>query len=240
MLRYLFFDLDGTLLPVETDFFFYHYMSALRPNFSHLIPPEEFDRHLLGSTKKMVTDADPSLTNEEVFWGDFSARTGYPRAELEPVFQQFYEEQFPALQKHVEAELPGPAREILESALAAGFSLVIATNAIFPEMAIRERLAWINCHDLPFAFVTTFENMHFCKPNPQYYQEILDILQVSPGDCLMIGNDPEEDLTAAFLGMKTCLITDYLVPREKPVHPPDFSCRLVELPGLLKDLAPAG
>lgn len=82
-------------------------MSALRPNFSHLIPPEEFDRHLLGSTKKMVTDADPSLTNEEVFWGDFSARTGYPRAELEPVFQQFYEEQFPALQKHVEAELPG-------------------------------------------------------------------------------------------------------------------------------------
>jgi len=240
MIRYLLFDLDGTLLPVETDFFFYHYLSALRPNFSHLIPPEEFDRHLLGSTMKMVGDTDPSLTNEEVFWRDFTARTGRPRAELEPVFRWFYETQFPALKRHIEAELPGPARGVLKKALAAGFSLVIATNAIFPATAIRERLAWINCQDLPFAYITTFENMHFCKPNPGYYQEILSILQISPGDCLMIGNDPEEDLTAAFLGMKTCLITDYLVPREKPVHPPDFSCRLVELPGLLKDLAPAG
>ena len=79
----------------------------------------------------------------------------------------------------MEAEL-GPAREILESALAAGFFPGHSHQRHFPEMAIRERLAWINCHDLPFAFVTTFENMHFCKPNPQYYQEILDILQVSP------------------------------------------------------------
>jgi FMN phosphatase YigB (HAD superfamily) len=240
MIRHLLFDLDGTLLPVEADFFFYHYMSALRPNFSRLLPPEEFDRNLLGSTKRMMSDADPSLTNEEVFWRDFSARTGYPRAKLEPVFQQFYEGQFSAIKKHIKAELPGPARGILENALAAGFSLIIATNAIFPETAIRERLAWINCQDLPFAFITTFEKMHFCKPNPYYYQEILDILQISPRNCLMIGNDPEEDLTAAILGMKTCLVTDYLVPREKPAHPPNYSCRLTELPGLLADLAPAG
>ena len=188
----------------------------------------------------MMADTDPSLTNEEVFWRDFSARTGRPRAELEPVFRQLYETQFPALQRHIGAELPGPARGLLEKALAAGFTPVLATNAIFPEAAIRARLTWINCQDLPFAYITTLENMHFCKPNPGYFQEILGILQVSPDECLMIGNDPEEDLAAAFLGIKTCLVTDYLVPREKQAHPPYYSCRLTELPALLAGLAPAG
>lgn len=240
MIRYLFFDLDGTLLPVETDFFFYHYMTALRPNFTHLIPPEEFDAHLLGSTKKMVIDSDPACTNEEVFWRDFTARTGRPRAELEPVFLDFYQSQFPALKQYIEVELPGPARKILKIASAAGFSLVLATNAIFPETVIRERLSWISCQDLPFTLITSFEKMHFCKPNPKYYQEILDILRVSADNCLMIGNDPQEDLTAAVLGIKTCLVTDYQVPRGKPTQIPNYSCRLTELPGLLENLTPTG
>lgn len=50
----------------------------------------------------------------------------------------------------------------------------------------------------------------------------------------MIGNDPEEDLTAAFLGMKTCLITDYLVPRENPSIRPTFPAGWWNSPASLK------
>lgn len=233
MIKHLLFDLDGTLLPVDMDFFFLHYMQALSYSFSKLMPEKEFSRHLLASTTKMITDRDPTRTNEEVFWEDFINRVKRPREELEPIFNHFYHHEFPGLKKFINR--PGPVREILEKALQDDFSLILATNPIFPESAIRERLSWINCHDLPFSLITSLEQMHFCKPNPDYYREILDLLKIPADSCLMIGNDTEEDLIASVLGIKTCLITDYQVQRDNNLQP-DFSCRLIELPAVLEKI----
>lgn len=234
MIKHLLFDLDGTLLPVDLDFFFRHYLTALAPRFSHLFPTEKFGEALMASTAKMVENLDPNLTNEEVFWQDFSLRTGHPRTLLEPIFLDFYTNEFPLLKRFIGS--PGAIRKILEAAVEDGFSLILATNPIFPEQAIRERLSWIDCHDLPFALITSLEDMHFCKPQIEYYREIIEVLGLKEEECLMVGNDVEEDLVASFLGMKTCLVTDRLISRGKLQVEPDYRCRMEELGEVLKKI----
>ena len=43
-----------------------------------------------------------------------------------------------------------------------------------------------------FAPITTYENSRYCKPNPDYYREILDKLGLLPEDCIMVGNGVAE------------------------------------------------
>ena len=61
---------------------------------------------------------------------------------------------------------------------------------------------------------TTYENSGFCKPNPKYYSEILEKLNLDPEDCLMVGNDVIEDMVAQKLGMKVFLLTDCIINKE--------------------------
>lgn len=234
MIKHLFFDLDGTLLPIDLDFFFQDYLVTLSARFATAIEPKVFQDKLLASTMVMIKSNDPNLTNEEVFWQDFPARIGMTRAILEPIFRDFYAHEYRTLGNNLPPA--GPVRTLLASALEQGFSVTIATNPVFPRDAIIERLSWINCHDLPYLLVTSMEKMHFCKPNPNYYREILDLLKVKPEECMMIGNDVEEDMVAAELGMKTCLVTDRLISRGKTKLTPDYTCRLAELPQVLMAL----
>ena len=93
--------------------------------------------------------------------------------------------------------------------------MVVATNPVFPLQAIRERLRWGGFGDTEFTLITSYENMHFCKPRRQYYKEILRMLGRKPAECWMIGNDVGEDLVAGELGISTFLVQDYLIPGRK-------------------------
>ena len=56
-----------------------------------------------------------------------------------------------------------------------------------------------------------FSNSSFSKPNPKYYLDLCEKLDVEPKDCLMIGNDERQDIFAASsAGMNCYLVTDYL------------------------------
>ena len=46
------------------------------------------------------------------------------------------------------------------------------------------------------------------KPNIEYFRQILTKFNLNPEECLMIGNDVEEDLIIRRLGVKTFLVTD--------------------------------
>ena len=43
-----------------------------------------------------------------------------------------------------------------------------------------------------FDLVTDYANSCHSKPNPAYYQDILDQFRLDPARCLMIGNDVQE------------------------------------------------
>ena len=61
---------------------------------------------------------------------------------------------------------------------------------------------------LPFSLITGIENSSTCKPQPEYYREICCKIDVEPEKCLMVGNDPLNDMIAGRTGMKTYRATD--------------------------------
>ena len=89
--------------------------------------------------------------------------------------------------------------------------MVLATNPLFPMSGMITRLNWLDLYPDDFLLVTSYENSHFCKPNPGYYHHIMKTLGKNPEDCLMVGNDLEEDMCAGEMGMDTFLVTDYTV-----------------------------
>jgi len=68
--------------------------------------------------------------------------------------------------------------------------------------------------------------MHATKPNPHYYQEIMEIIKVVPEHCLMVGNDVEEDLVAKTLGMQTFLVEDHMLNRKNLPIVTDYQGKL--------------
>jgi len=89
--------------------------------------------------------------------------------------------------------------------------VVLATNPLFPSVATKNRIRWAGLDPEDFEYFTTFENSHYCKPNLDYYREIMDKLYLKPEECLMVGNDTQEDMVAEQLGMKVFLLTDCLI-----------------------------
>lgn len=232
MLKAVLFDLDGTLLPVDTETFMGEYLKAIGAAVAPVTDPQRFIRALLTGTEAMLTDRNPQLTNFDVFWTDFRPRLKDCIEDLEPVMDRFYAETFPTLRRVVSHN--GRARKAVMEALNRGFRIALATNPVFPARAIRERMAWAGVDDLPWNLVTAYEDMHFCKPHPEYYLEIAERLKVRPEECLMVGNDTGEDICAAGVGMRACLVTDYLIDSGGNDFRPEWTGPLEELPGWLK------
>ncbi len=228
----IFFDLDGTLLDLDINEFFPRYLKKLSQNLADLMEPEKFVDHLLFSTKAMLENTNPEKTNKEVFMETFFAPEGLEVEEFYPRFEKFYQNDFPLLNTGY-GPVPG-AHEALEVAMKKGFDIVLATNPLFPREAVLERMRWAKIDDFPFALISTYEHMHFCKPNPQYFGEILNRLDLSPEKTLMVGNDPLEDLIAGKLGIKTFLAEDYIVERKEQL-PADYTGKLQDVVSIIEN-----
>ncbi|GAV23979.1 HAD family hydrolase [Carboxydothermus pertinax] len=223
-MAYILFDLDGTLLPLNLDYFLKLYLQEVKNYVRRKFDPDLTIKAILAATEEMVQNTG-ARTNSEVFWEAFDRV--YPgTAELRYVFEKFYHTSFKNIGKYFK---PHPlARPMIRYLYKKGHTLVLATNALFPKSAIVERLSWANLSPKYFCFITHYDNMHYCKPNPNYYKEILEKINARPSECLMIGNDPAEDLVARDLGLKTFLLKDFEVKRENP-RTPDFSGDFSEL-----------
>ena len=104
--------------------------------------------------------------------------------------------------------------ELIKLLKSKGFILVLATNPVFPMTAQKKRMLWAGINPDDFTWITSYENSHYCKPNPQYYKEIAEKIGVKPGDCLMVGNDTIEDAAAMLTGADFFLLTDCLLNKE--------------------------
>ncbi len=230
MIRSLLLDLDDTLLGNNLDTFMTRYFALLSNYAQPLFPADTFLPHLVQATRGMITDTDPALTNDRIFWRDFERLTGGRRDELEPFFQRFYDTEFEQLRSTTVVR--PAAAELVREALGRGLSVVVATNPLFPRTAIEQRLAWagLPVGDYDFALVTSYENMHATKPQPAYYREILAAVGAAPHEALMVGDDWRNDIApAAAVG----LFTYWIAPAD--AAPPDSA--LVHGQGTLEQLA---
>ena len=205
------FDLDGTLLNIDIEKFIQAYIHKLAGRFDQYLDKDEFIQHLFGATAQMVENVDSSKKNEVVFYEDFCFRTGLALKEIKPIIDDFYNNDFPLLSCWGK-EHP-PANIVVELAKDKELKLVLATNPIFPTTAVLQRLSWSGIAVDNFDLITSMENMHFCKPNKEYYLEIASKIDCLPEDCLMAGNDTYEDLNAAKAGMETFLVEDFILKR---------------------------
>ena len=233
--RTVLFDLDGTLLRLDVDEFLRHYMGRVGAYFSHVAPPEKLIRAIWTSTNAMIANLDSGVTNREAFAASFEPLVGRSWQEMWPEFLDFYSKEFPKLRSLSKED--GVTSQMLSRCLDSGWDVVLATNPIFPEIAITERLRWCNAHDIPWRFITHIDNMHFCKPNLQYYQEIVRLCGLDPYRCVMVGNDVQEDMVAQSLGMKTYLVEGFVIDREGGPEP-DLRGSLGEVPQAIERLLP--
>jgi FMN phosphatase YigB (HAD superfamily) len=205
------FDLDGTLLPMDQNVFIKAYFGGLARRLApYGYDPQKLIDSIWQGTAAMVKN-NGDTTNEERFWQGFEAAYGKAAREDEEYFADFYREDFDKVS--VSCGYTPAARKIMDTVKACGLRTALATNPIFPAMATERRIAWAGLSPADFELVTTYENSRFCKPNPNYYRDIMQTLGVCPEECLMVGNDVVEDMVAETLGCQVFLLTDCIINR---------------------------
>ena len=211
MISTVLFDLDGTLLPMDQDAFVKAYLGRMAAKLApHGYDPQLLAKAIWAGTGAMVKN-DGRISNEELFWQVFNSVMGRDCRCDELLFMDYYHNEFQTV-----AEVCGfapEAAQVINSLKAAGKRLVLATNPLFPAIATRSRAKWAGLDPEDFALITTYENARFCKPNPAYYREILKELDLQPEECLMVGNDVQEDMIARELGMQVFLLSPWMINR---------------------------
>ena len=203
------FDLDGTLLPMDQDVFVKHYFGRIAGK----LAPQGYEPKRLVDTIWRGTGAmvknDGSKSNEEAFWEVAVSVYGDQIVKDKHFFDEFYETEFDEI-KAVCGYHPAAAG-IVHNLKEKGLRVALATNPIFPARATQWRIRWAGLTPEAFDLYTTYENSCYCKPNLDYYRNILVQLKVSAEECLMVGNDVQEDMIARELGMQVFLLTDCLI-----------------------------
>ena len=209
MTKVILFDLDGTLLPMDQEVFVRDYLGRMAAFLApHGYDPQSLIKAVWAGTGAMVKN-DGKALNEDVFWYVFNSILGRDAKQDLALFEEFYRTEF---QKAKDSCGFNPAAvEAIRQIKDMGYRLILATNPLFPAIATHSRIRWAGLNPEDFELVTTYENSRFCKPNPDYYREILGKIALDGSQCLMVGNDVGEDMIAGTLGMKTFLLTDCLI-----------------------------
>ena len=212
MLKAVLFDLDGTLLPMDQDVFVKTYFSLLAKRLApYGYDPEKLIQIIWKAISAEMSN-DGSKTNQEVFWDVFTSAFGEKSREQEPVFDDFYRTEFNTVASVCD---PSPkANEIVKMLKKAGCMVILATNPIFPRVATDNRIRWAGMDRDDFDEISTFENYGLCKPNPEYFRFLLKKFDLKAEECIMVGNDVDEDMIASELGMKVFLMDYFIINRK--------------------------
>ena len=206
------FDLDGTLLPMDQDQFTKYYFGLLAKKLApYGYNAEQLVSGIWAGTAAMVQN-DGCCTNEEAFWKKFCALMGEKVLEDKPLFEEFYRVEFQGAR--ASCGFAPQAAGLVKKLKAAGYRVLLATNPIFPAIATENRIRWAGLEPEDFELYTTYEYACRCKPNPDYYRDILSSMALEASECLGVGNDATEDTAAELAGMQVFLLTDCLINKE--------------------------
>lgn len=211
----VFFDMDGTLLPIEVRDFLVPYYQLLevagkRAGFDPGLLREAVNDGIFG-----MYDHPHTETNATAFWRVFLARyygTSEPAAaDVERMYRfldDFYRYDFGHAGDGVVAN--PAARQAVTTLHEKGYPLYLTTMPMFPFDAIDWRMKWADAPIELFSRVTTYDNSTAVKPDVHYYRENLELADVDPTRVLMVGNNTTDDLSCLECGMDAYLVTDYL------------------------------
>jgi FMN phosphatase YigB (HAD superfamily) len=224
--RALLLDLDGTLLDVEMPSFLEAFFPLAAARFGGPGETAGIARALGEAARAMGRATDGARTVDLVFLEAFAPAVGLTPGQVRAVFEDFYAGEFEQLRSLAR---PAPAaRRLVDRALKLELQLVLATNPVFFDAAIRARVRWAGLEDVPFTLVTAAELMRWTKPHAGYFSQLLEMTDLRPQECLMVGDDPVMDMSARRVGIATWLaVRRGEEPRPAPLA--DKAGTLVEL-----------
>jgi len=204
--------------------FMKRYMTDMAEHFKDIIPVDSFAPHIMKSSAFASSHPSPNYFWGEVFINHFAEGFGLKTNGMLGRFMDFFVRDFP---QYCSMVTPHPlTAKLLQITAEKGLRLACASNCLMPRIAIEERMRCCSMEPAQFIFIPGMEHMHYSKPNPLFFQEIADNLGVPPEDCLVVGNDVDEDMCAADIGMKTFFVGTY---------PDDLGAKITYA-GELKDL----
>lgn len=212
----IFFDMDGTLLPIEVRDFLIPYYELLQKGCERKGWDGALFRDAVNTGIFSMYNHPTTETNETSFWRAFynhlyagEEPTQEQKDELYAFLDDFYRNDFNLAGEGV---VPNPAAQrALETLVAKGYPLYLTTMPMFPYSAIEWRMKWAACDINLFSRVTTFDNSTAVKPHIAYYEENIALAGVAPERILMVGNNTDDDLSCLQTGMDAYLVTDVLI-----------------------------
>lgn len=218
MIKAVFFDLDGTLLPLDEKKFIDTYFTLLCTRMiDYGFEPQALSKVIWEGTMAMFKN-DGKVLNEEVFWNVFERHYGKEKRLNKEIFDEFYTNEFRKVQTTCE---DNPlAKDIINKCHELNLITVLSTNPLFPKVGTLTRMSFVNLKEDDFDYVTSYENSRYCKPNPKYFMELLKMFNLKPEEVIVFGNNTFEDGECSLAcGMKCYIVGDkYVIEHEKTTH----------------------
>lgn len=205
MLKAVLLDLDNTLILFDELKYYTAYFKKLNSFFGDEFTPAELRERVINGTLALRFN-NGEKTNRQCFLETFARGREAESAALWDRFMAFYREAYGDIE--VAVALPDGLHPVMDRLRATGLKLVIASNPIFPVIAQEKRVCWGSLDTAWFDLFTHIENMRYVKPMADYYHQTCELIGEVPAECLMVGNDPVNDMSAALAGMRTYRTTD--------------------------------
>jgi FMN phosphatase YigB (HAD superfamily) len=152
---------------------------------------------------------DGHATNADVFFGTVDRLSGVRREDFLAVMDKFYAGEFKCIRASASAEPRVP--QMIDTLKRKGYRLILSTQPIFPSAATNQRVQWAGLSPDDFEYISYYDNSSFCKPQHDYFREILQKRGLEADECYIVGNDVKEDMAAVSLGFTGFLLTDHLI-----------------------------
>ncbi len=209
MRKAVFFDLDGTLLPLDMDMFIRQYYEAIHDmGIMRRIHAHSGHEIFQKAVYAMIAN-DGRATNADVFFSMIDRLSDIGSDNLLALMEGFYNGGYRRIRES--AKCDPRAAEVIRTLKSKGYRLILSTNPMFPDIATDQRVKWAGLSPNDFEYISYYDNSSFCKPNLGYFREILKKTGLNAQECYIVGNDVNEDMCAVTLGFKGFLLTDHLI-----------------------------
>ncbi len=198
MIKLVLLDLDNTLLSNPDMVFARAYLHLIDEHFTAAIGTTGISQYI----RRFIAAASDTQSGTQSLYvvalTMLAEATGKSIGVIRDTLDDFYTNHYPTLAGCVQP-IAG-ASELIRDLRKQNIAVVIATNPIYPETAIRQRMAWAQLPDEKetYALITTAENMHFAKLDPAYYAEIVARVGVEPDEALLVGDSSRNDIVPAY------------------------------------------